>query len=70
MHKFQIPCQISVLREQQLREIARPNLKDFKNGETSIWTIKWLLLFEFISFVEKKDTWYDWSSNPAEVELI
>mgnify|MGYP000314549058 CR=1 FL=1 len=35
MQKFQIPCQFFVLREQKSHGIARSDLKDFKNGETS-----------------------------------
>jgi len=34
LQNYQITCQLFVLREVNFREISRPNLKEFKNGET------------------------------------
>jgi len=44
LQNFQITCQLFMLREEKFREILRPNLKDFKKGETlvlnlSVWNI-------------------------------
>jgi hypothetical protein len=36
LQNYQITCQLFVLREEKSREISRPNLKEFRNGETLV----------------------------------
>jgi len=36
LQNYQITCQLFVLREENFREISRPNLKEFRNGETLV----------------------------------
>jgi len=40
----QIPCQFFVLCKEKFCEIALPNFKDFKNGETSVVEDKLIII--------------------------
>jgi hypothetical protein len=54
LQNYQITCQLFVLREEKSREISRPNLKEFRNGETLVLVFR---DFKKGTILKKQNQW-------------